>query len=282
MVVLELRNIGYSYEDGTVALKGVDLAIEDGEKVAIVGPNGAGKSTLLHLIAGFRMPFHGEVVVSGTQLSTSTADEIRNRVGLLFQDPDDQIFMPTVEEDVAFGPRNLKLGDVEDRVQRGMTSVGVASLAKRAPHRLSYGMKKRVAIAGLLAMDPTLLLLDEPTSGLDPRSRSELIKLLRSMKRTMLIATHDLEAASEIVDSAIVLNVEPVMKGTMHDLVRASDVLEKTGLEIPPLPKIFRTLEKSGYAVDALPLTMDQASAELTSLIDREAKHVRRGTGDSR
>jgi cobalt/nickel transport system ATP-binding protein len=276
MVVLELRKVGYSYEDGTVALKDVDLAIEEGEKVAIVGPNGAGKSTLLHLIAGFRMPFQGEALVSGKRLSAPTADEIRNSIGLLFQDPDDQIFMPTVEEDVAFGPRNLKLGDIEDRVQRGMTSVGVASLAKRAPHRLSYGMKKRVAIAGLLAMDPNLLLLDEPTSGLDPRSRSELIKLLKSLKRTMLIATHDLEAASEIVDWAIVLNVEPVMKGTMHDLVRSSDVLEKTGLEMPPLPRIFRALEKRGYAIEALPLTTDQASAELTRLIDREATHVRR------
>jgi len=242
--------------------------------VAIVGPNGAGKSTLIHLIAGFRMPFKGEVHVSRTELRRDTADDVRRSIGILFQDPDDQIFMPTVEEDVAFGPRNLNLDDIESRVQRGLRGAGIEHLRQRSPHRLSYGMKKRVAIAGLLAMDPQILLLDEPTSGLDPRARAEFIKLLKSMKRTMLIATHDLEAAAEIVDWAVVLNVGVVMKGTMRELVMAKEVLEQTGLEMPPVSKLFRVLETMGYPVESLPVSMDQAVAELTKVIDREGRHV--------
>jgi cobalt/nickel transport system ATP-binding protein len=257
-----------------VALEGITLAIEEGEKVALVGPNGAGKSTLLHLISGFRMPFTGKVTVSGMVLDKSNADTVRRNLGFVFQDPDDQIFMPTVEEDVAFGPRNLGLDNVDERVTRALRSAGIEHLAKRRPHRLSYGMKKRVAIAGTLAMDPKMLLMDEPTSGLDPRSRSELIKLLRNMDKTMLIATHDLEAAAEIVDRAIVLNVSPIMEGSMRDLVLARDVLSKAGLEIPPVSKLFEVLDSMGYQVDALPVSMDQAVAELTKIIEREGKHI--------
>lgn len=271
---LEIESLGFSYEDGTVALENVSLSLERGEKVAIVGPNGAGKSTLLHLIAGFRMPFTGKVLIDSQTLTESSADELRKMVGLLFQDPDDQIFMPTVEEDVAFGPRNLRLDDIDGRVSKGLRSAGVETLAKRKPHKLSYGMKKRVAIAGIMAMDPNILLLDEPTSGLDPRARSELIKLLKGMDRSMLIATHDLEAAAEIVDRAVVLNVGILMEGTMRDLVMSRDVLERAGLEIPPVSKLFSVLGSMGYSVDALPVSMDQAVAQLSKVIDREGRHI--------
>jgi energy-coupling factor transporter ATP-binding protein EcfA2 len=250
------------------------MSIDRGEKVAVVGPNGAGKSTLLHLIAGFRMPFSGQVTIEGKQLDESNADDIRRHVGLLFQDPDDQIFMPTVEEDVAFGPRNLGLDDIEGRVARGMRSSGIESLAKRKTHRLSYGMKKRVAIAGILAMDPAILLLDEPTSGLDPRSRADLIGLLKGMDRTMLIATHDLEAAAEIVDKAVVLNVSTLMEGTMRELVLARDLMQEAGLELPPISKLFRVLETMGYSVDGLPVSLDQAVEQLTRVMDRDGKHA--------
>ena len=271
---LEIESLGFSYEDGTVALDNVSLSLERGEKVAIVGPNGAGKSTLLHLIAGFRMPFTGKVLIDSQTLTESSADDLRKMVGLLFQDPDDQIFMPTVEEDVAFGPRNLRLDDIDGRVSKGLRSAGVETLAKRKPHKLSYGMKKRVAIAGIMAMDPNILLLDEPTSGLDPRARSELIKLLKGMDRSMLIATHDLEAAAEIVDRAVVLNVGILMEGTMRDLVMSRDVLERAGLEIPPVSKLFSVLGSMGYSVDALPVSMDQAVAQLSKVIDREGRHI--------
>jgi len=271
---LEIESLGFSYEDGTVALENVSLSLERGEKVAIVGPNGAGKSTLLHLIAGFRMPFTGKVLIDSQTLTESSADDLRKMVGLLFQDPDDQIFMPTVEEDVAFGPRNLRLDDIDGRVSKGLRSAGVETLAKRKPHKLSYGMKKRVAIAGVMAMDPNILLLDEPTSGLDPRARSELIKLLKGMDRSMLIATHDLEAAAEIVDRAVVLNVGILMEGTMRDLVMSRDVLERAGLEIPPVSRLFSVLGSMGYSVDALPVSMDQAVAQLSKMIDREGRRI--------
>jgi cobalt/nickel transport system ATP-binding protein len=271
---LEIESLGFSYDDGTVALENVSLSLESGEKVAIVGPNGAGKSTLLHLIAGFRMPFTGKVLIDSQTLTESSADDLRKKIGLLFQDPDDQIFMPTVEEDVAFGPRNLRLEDIDGRVSKGLRSAGVEMLAKRKPHRLSYGMKKRVAIAGIMAMDPNILLLDEPTSGLDPRARSELIKLLKGMDRSMLIATHDLEAAAEIVDRAVVLNVGILMEGTMRDLVMSRDVLERAGLEIPPVSKLFSVLGAMGYSVDTLPVSMDQAVAQLSKVIDLEGRHI--------
>ena len=271
---LEIESLGFSYEDGSVALENVSLSLERGEKVAIVGPNGAGKSTLLHLIAGFRMPFTGKVLIDSQMLTESSADDLRRKIGLLFQDPDDQIFMPTVEEDVAFGPRNLRLENIDGRVSEGMRSAGVETLAKRKPHRLSYGMKKRVAIAGIMAMDPDILLLDEPTSGLDPRARLELIKLLKGMDRSMIIATHDLEAAAEIVDRAVVLNVGVLMEGTMRDLVMSRDVLERAGLEIPPVSKLFRVLGSMGYSVDALPVSMDQAVAQLSKVIDQEGRHI--------
>ena len=274
MRALEIENLGFSYEDGTVALDNVSLSLERGEKVAIVGPNGAGKSTLLHLIAGFRMPFTGNVLIDSQTLTESSADDLRKMVGLLFQDPDDQIFMPTVEEDVAFGPRNLRQDDIDGRVSKGLRSAGVETLAKRKTHKLSYGMKKRVAIAGIMAMDPNILLLDEPTSGLDPKARSELIKLLKGMDRSMLIATHDLEAAAEIVDRAVVLNVGILMEGTMRDLVMSRDLLERAGLEIPPVSKLFSVLGSMGYSVDALPVSMNQAVAQLSKVIDREGRHI--------
>jgi cobalt/nickel transport system ATP-binding protein len=248
------------------------LSVESDEKVAIVGPNGAGKSTLLHLIAGFRMPFTGDVAVNGMTLNESNADGVRRKLGLLFQDPDDQIFMPTVEEDIAFGPRNLKLQDVGERTVKAMRSTGIEHLAKRRPHRLSFGMKKRVAIAGILAMDPEVLLLDEPTSGLDPRSRAGLISLLKGMKRTMLIATHDLDAAAEIADRVLVLNVSPVAQGTMSELVGSKGVLEQSGLEAPQISRLFDSICEMGYAVETIPVTKDQAVAELERIIERERR----------
>ena len=284
MRLLDISGLSFAYEDGTVALKDVALTLDKGEKVAIVGPNGAGKSTLIQLIAGFRMPFEGIVEVCGEALTSKTADGVRRHLGLLFQDPDDQIFMPTVEEDVAFGPKNLGLDDIEGRVIRGLRSGGIESLAKRMPHRLSYGMKKRVAIAGVMAMDPDILLLDEPTSGLDPRSRAELVSLLKGMDKSMLIATHDLESAAEIVDRAIVINVSVVKEGTMRDLIMDREVLRNAGLEMPPVSKLFSVLEGMGFPIESLPVSMDQAVAELTRVIDREGRHAHahvHGHGDT-
>jgi cobalt/nickel transport system ATP-binding protein len=285
MKTVDVSELSYAYEDGTVALKDVSVSVEDGEKVAVVGPNGAGKSTLLHLLAGFRMPFTGTVAIAGVGLDEGTGDQVRRNIGLLFQDPDDQIFMPTVEEDVAFGPVNLGMNDVQGRVERALRSVGIEHLAKRRPHRLSYGMKKRVAIAGVLAMDPRVLLLDEPTSGLDPRSRADLVTVLRGIKRTMVIATHDLDAAAEVVDRAVVLNTSVAWQGSMAELVSAKDVLEGAGLEPPQTAKLFRRMAGMGYDVQTVPVTMDQAAAEFAAVIEREAGRRRdgpKGTGGGR
>ena len=277
MRALEIRALSYSYEDGTPALAGVDLVIEEGEKVAVIGPNGAGKSTLLHAVAGFRMPFQGTVAVMGEQLDERTADAVRRRIGLLFQDPDDQIFMPTVEEDVAFGPVNLGLDSVEERVARALRSASIEDLAKRKPHRLSHGMKKRVAIAGVLAMEPSVLLLDEPTAGLDPRSRSGLIDLLKNMRKTMLIATHDLEAAGEIADRVVLLNGRVVFDGGLPELMAQDALLEDAGLEPPQVSRLFKRLRAMGYEARTAPVTLDQAVAEAVRLAERE-----RGRGRDR
>jgi cobalt/nickel transport system ATP-binding protein len=271
---LEIDHLGFAYDDGTVALEDISFALEEGEKLAVVGPNGAGKSTLLHLVAGFRMPFSGDVIINGIPLKEPNADSLRRHVGLLFQDPDDQLFMPTVEEDVAFGPRNLGLDDIDSRVLKALRSCGIEHLATRRPHNLSFGMKKRAAIAGILSMEPDILLLDEPTSGLDPRSRSELVALLKRMDKTMMIATHDIEAAAEVAQKVIVLNTSVAMQGTMPELLRSKDILEHSGLEMPSISKLFAVLESMGYDVDSLPTSVDQATAQLTKVIEAEGKHV--------
>ncbi|MEW5747678.1 MAG: ABC transporter ATP-binding protein [Candidatus Thermoplasmatota archaeon] len=274
---LEVKGLSFSYEDGTPALKAVDLDVDEGEKVAVVGPNGAGKSTLLHLVAGFRFPFQGSVKVMGDPLEERTADGVRRHIGLLFQDPDDQIFMPTVEEDVAFGPVNLGMDSVGDRVLRALRSVSAEGLAKRRPHRLSHGMKKRVAIAGVLAMEPGVLLLDEPTAGLDPRSRSGLIGILKGMRRTMLIATHDLEAAGEVADRVVLLNGSVVFDGPLSELVARDDVLDAAGLEPPQVSRLFRRLGAMGYGTVGVPVTLDQGAAEAVRMIERERAKARGG-----
>jgi cobalt/nickel transport system ATP-binding protein len=276
--IVEAENLEYAYPDGTAALRGVSFRITHGESVALIGANGAGKSTLLLHLNGCLVPTKGKVRVGDFPVTRETLPAIRRSVGMVFQDPDDQLFMPTVSEDVEFGPRNLGLDDPEGRAVRALRSVGAEHLAGRRPHRLSHGMKKRVAVAGILAMDPKVLLLDEPTAGLDPRSRRELIELMRAMDSTMLIATHDLDAVAEVVDRAIVLDVSPVMEGRMADLVSRRDELSKVGLEVPQVTRLFDRIAGMGYPVDDIPITMDQATAELTKVVDREATRGRRRT----
>jgi cobalt/nickel transport system ATP-binding protein len=193
---VEIRGLRYTYPDGTVALRGVNLEVKEGESVYLMGPNGSGKSTLLLHLNGLLLPQRGEVRVLGMD-TRNGVEEIRKRVGLVFQDPDDQLFMPTVFEDVAFGPLHLGLGEreVRRRVREALRAVGAEGLGGRSPHHLSYGEKKRVAIATILSMEPQLLVLDEPTLGLDPWARREFLSLLRRLKkgRTLVMAGHDLE-----------------------------------------------------------------------------------------
>ena len=226
----------FRYADGTVALSDVELHVHPGERVALLGPNGAGKTTLILHMNGIHLPQHGAVHVSGLRVEPDSLQEVRRRVGIVFQDPDDQLFMPTVLQDVAFGPQNMGIdGDELDHgVRHAMQAVGVADLAGRAPNHLSFGQKRRVAIAGVLAMQPEILILDEPTSNLDPASRRELSDILRGLDITQLIATHDLLYALELCPRAIVLDEGRVVAdGATPDLLTDEPLMKAHRLELP-------------------------------------------------
>ena len=197
---LEIVDLSFAYPDGRQALRKVDLHVHHGERVALLGPNGAGKTTLLLHLNGLLRPSDGEVRVAGLVVSDDSALEVRRRVGLVFQDPDDQLFMPTVGQDVAFGPANfgIEAYELEERVAEALGAVSMLEAQERAPHHLSYGERRRVAIATVLAMRPEILVLDEPTSNLDPASRRELIDVLRALPITQLVVTHDLPFALEL------------------------------------------------------------------------------------
>lgn len=206
--VIEIGGLNYHYPDGTVALDDVDLHIHQGERVALLGPNGAGKTTLILHMNGIYLPQTGTVAVSGYPVTDDNLVDIRRRVGIVFQDPDDQLFMPTVREDVGFGPANLGLTgtDLDDRVNQALAAVEVSDLADRPPNHLSYGQKRRVAIAGVMAMQPEILVLDEPTSNLDPASRKDLTVILDSLDVTQLIVTHDLLYALEVCERSVIID----------------------------------------------------------------------------
>jgi len=196
MLAVEVRNLHYRYPDGTIALRGVDLRVKKGERVYLIGPNGSGKSTLLLHLNGILKPQRGKVVILGID-SNEENGELKKKVGLVFQNPDDQLFMPTVFEDVAFGPVNLKLGEAEvkKRVKMALEMVGLTGFENRSPHHLSYGEKKRIAIATVLAMDPEILVFDEPTLSLDPWIKRNFMELLKTLgrNRTIVISGHDLD-----------------------------------------------------------------------------------------
>ena len=222
--MIRARDLRHTYPNGVVALDGVSLDVQTGERVAILGPNGAGKTTLMLHLNGL---LKGDVTVTdGTPL--------RRAVGLVFQDPDDQLFMPTVREDVAFGPLNLKFGDVERRVTEALRAVRMDEHAGRAPHQLSLGQKRRVAIATVLAMDPRVLVLDEPSANLDPRTRRELMELLETLDRTLLIVTHDLPLAGRLCERAVILSAGRIVAdGPCLELLADTELLAAHDLELP-------------------------------------------------
>ncbi|GAB4270225.1 MAG: ABC transporter ATP-binding protein [Deferrisomatales bacterium] len=235
--IVEVRDLHYTYPDGTRALRGVSFQITHGESVAVVGANGAGKSTLLLHLNGYLTPQQGAVRVGDFPLTPRTVGDIRRTVGMVFQDPDDQLFMPTVSEDVAFGPLNLGLPpeEVAARVADALERVGAADLEDRPPYRLSGGQKRAVAIATVLAMSPDILVMDEPTSNLDPRARRRLIGLLRSFEHTKIVATHDLDMVLELCARTIVFcDGKVTADGPTLQIFRDETLLEASGLEQPP------------------------------------------------
>jgi cobalt transport protein ATP-binding subunit len=233
---VDLQHVHFSYPDGFEALRGVDLHIESGEKVALVGPNGAGKSTLMLQLNGTLRPAHGSVRVAGLGVDKATIRRVRAEVGLVFQDPDDQLFSPTVFDDVAFGPLHMGLpaDEVHLRVERALAAVGMAAFAHRVPHRMSLGQRKRVALATVLSMDPSILVFDEPSAGLDPRGRRELIRLLRTLDQTMLVSTHDMRLVAEVFPRTVVMDDGLVVAdGPTDGILADGELLEAHGLEAP-------------------------------------------------
>jgi len=234
--IVEVLDLKFRYPDQTRALGGISFRIRHGESVAIVGANGAGKSTLLLHLNGYLTPSEGKVRIGDFLLTPATVREVRRTVGMVFQDPDDQLFMSSVFDDVAFGPLNLGLTkeEVTDRVKSALETVGVAHLKDRPPYRLSTGQKRRVAIASVLSMSPDILVMDEPSSGLDPHARTQLIELLQSFHHTKIIATHDLDMVVDLCERTIVLHDGLVRAdGPTLDIFADAKLLAACSLEKP-------------------------------------------------
>ncbi|HOU36391.1 MAG TPA: ABC transporter ATP-binding protein [Candidatus Omnitrophota bacterium] len=233
--IVELNNERFTYPDGTPALAGVDLCVARGQTLGLIGPNGAGKSTLLLHLNGI-LKQHGSVRISGMEVVDRNLSSIRGKVGLVFQDPDAQLFMPTVFDDVAFGPVNMQLPKVavQEAVVNALELVDMLPAMKRSSHHLSFGEKKRISIATVLSMNPEILVLDEPTSNLDPKHRRGLIELLKELPVTKIIATHDLEFVIEICDCVAVLDRGKIIaQGDVVNILSDKRLLEAHGLEVP-------------------------------------------------
>jgi cobalt/nickel transport system ATP-binding protein len=233
---LEVRELAFAYPDGHLALDGVDLVVERGERVAVLGPNGAGKTTLVLALNGINAATRGSVTVGGLAVEKANLAEIRRRVGIVFQDPDDQLFMPTVRDDVAFGPANLGLrgADLEARTGAALAAVGMAGAAERAPHHLSFGERRRVALATVLAMEPDVLVLDEPSSNLDPVARRELAEIVLGLDVTTIMVTHDLPYALQLCARAVILDEGRIVAdGSTRDILGDRGLMAAHRLELP-------------------------------------------------
>lgn len=231
-IVIKVEGLRYSYPDGTKALRGIDLVVRKGESVALMGPNGAGKSTLAMHLNGILMG-QGRVEIKGIEVGRKTVRQVRDLVGLVFQDPDDQLFSPTVLEDVAFGPLNQRLPaeQVEHAVSRALSWVDMGGSESRSPHHMSVGEKKRISLATVLAMDPEVLVLDEPVANLDPRGRRGFLELVKVLEATKVVVTHDLEMAREVCDRVVLLNSGTVVAdGTPQKIFADGALLERCGL----------------------------------------------------
>ncbi len=247
MALIEINNLYFRYKDGTQALRGLTLRIEGGRKTAILGPNGAGKSTMLLHLNGIHLAQQGEVLFAGEAVSRSNERQVRSRVGMVFQDPDDQVFSATVWEDVAFGPSNMGLShkEIEARVHAALKATGMWDYAGKAPYHLSYGQKKRVAIAGILAMDPEVIILDEPVAFLDPRGKDTVFAILNELNRrgaTVIIATHDVDLAAEWADDVIVIAGGRCLAQGGTELLVNERVIREAELRYPVVARIFQEL----------------------------------------
>lgn len=272
---IEVVGLTYRYPDGTLALDGVEFSVRRGSSVALLGPNGAGKSTLLLHLNGL-LRGEGTVRILDRVVEEASLPWVRGRVGLVFQDPEDQLFMPSLWEDVAFGPRNLGLseGAVEENASWALEVVGLSDLAERCPHHLSFGQKKRAALASVLSMRPKVLILDEPTSNLDPRSKGEVVSLIAELKRggtTIMVATHDVNTVPLIADQVLLLDRKVVEIGPAREVLVKRDLLKDLGLAVPDIPDLFCTLRDEGCWMGDIPFTKEEALETLAGIVNKRA-----------
>lgn len=270
-VHLETKDLSYTYHDGTQALKKVNIKIKKGEKVAIMGPNGAGKSTLFSHFNGLNEPTSGHVEIDGEKIIFERDEllKVRQKVGIVFQDPNDQLFAPTVKEDVAFGPMNLGLDydEVEKRIKESLEMVGMASFEDKTPHHLSGGQQKRVAIAGIIAMRPEIMILDEPTAGLDPEGVDKVLNILNNLNKegmSIVISSHDIEMVSQFADKIFVLYEGSIIaEGDKHQIFSDKELLKKAHLKAPVTTEILYKLKENGLNLDTEKITVEEAVEEI-------------------
>jgi len=276
MVILQVRNIQYKYHDGTYALCGASLDIKKGELLAILGPNGSGKTTLLKHLNGLLKPMSGEIVLERKPLAQYSSKEIFQRVGIVFQDPNDQLFAPSVREDVAFGPMNLGLSkdEITQRVDEALSLVGMTLHANKAVDALSFGQKKRVCIAGVLAMKPEVLILDEPTCGLDPAGVTSIMTLLKELNNrhsiTIIMATNTVDLVPVYMDRLAIMYQGNILRvGTPEEVFSNTDEIKHACLELPQIAQLMQILrDEDNLSMDSLPLTVGEARKYLVQKLN--------------
>ncbi len=284
MIKIKVEKLIHKYPDGTQALNGVDIDVLDGEFLAILGANGSGKTTLLKHLNGLLKPVSGIVTLDNKRLSAFKPSEVFRKVGMVFQDPNDQLIAPTVEEDVAFGPTNLNLDykEIMSRVNAALELVKMTEFAGKSIHALSFGQSKRICIAGILAMDPELIILDEPTSGLDPDGVETVMAILRDLNKrkgiTIIFATNSVDLVPVHMDRVAIMDEgRVVQEGTPEQVFTDSGKLKELNLELPQIGQLMEVLrDKEKIAIDSLPLTIGQARQEFARLINiaRNTQHA--------
>ncbi|MDD1671415.1 MAG: ATP-binding cassette domain-containing protein [Methanomicrobiales archaeon] len=281
MHLIETRDLTFTYPGNVTALHHINFIAPRNARIAVIGSNGAGKSTLFKCFNGIFMPTSGTVLVRGEPITRENIREVRKFVGIVFQNADDQIFSPTVEQDVAFGPTNLGLDPetIHHRVHEAMRLVGIEDISHRVPHHLSSGEKKRVAIAGIIAMEPEVLVLDEPTAGLDPQGVRDLMAIINSLSKqygmTIIFSTHDVSLVPEVAEYIYVMNRGRfVAQGTISEIFLQSEMLQSVRLDVPVLPKLIRNLQKKNIPLP-MAYTFEDAERVFTETYQESIRHDR-------